>query len=400
MIDMKKIIIVAVSCVLATALYAAEIVPVGEINLSGGASFYEGESSASGGNFNIAAVPAVKFSENVVLLPGYYGNYRGSKSVYELIGGGTLYQDSMSHNFTLRLINKLSPDHKFKLKTGYVFNYFRETTDEDWGEGLFDFEKFTVGAESEVKNFMGMDKFISSFDIMKVQFPEYESLASALYGTEVFPGGRILDFNGLNVYFRGLKKLNAKSIVDVNLNFMLKDFPDQNVIDSLGDYTLTKRADRTSALDMVYSRILGSFSAGLSLSGSVNRSNQDHYDADEYKFVDKYYDYNSYSVGPVVSFGNNFQISCAYKYGIKNYEGRLVQQNTPLVPSTHGDYTNQKVKNKTHFVSLGSSYKLSKHLKAKLSANYFAQDSNQDYEAVYQYSYDTYNFDAGVVYEF
>ncbi len=393
MIDVKKIFIVAAACVVLTPLYAAEIIPVGEINLTGGASFYEGESSASGGNFNIAAVPAVKFSDSVVILPGYYGNYRGSKSVYELIGGGTLYQDSMSHNFTLRFINKLSPDHKFKLKTGYVFNYFRETTEEDWGDGLFDFEKFTLGVENEVKNSMGLDTFISSFDIMKVKFPEYASLASTLYGKEVFPGTNILDFSGVNIYFRGLKKLSAKSIVDVNLNFMLKDFPDQNVIDSQGSYTLTKRKDRKSSLDMVYSRLFGAFSAGLSLGAEVNRSNQDHYDADAPKFVDNYYDYNSYSVGPVVSFGNKFQVSCAYKYGIKNYEGRLAQLK-------NSNYTSTKVENKTHFVSLGSSYKLTKHLKAKVSANYFTQDSNQDYEAVYQYSYDTYNFDAGVVYEF
>ena len=393
MIEMKKILIVASACVLLSPLYAAEIIPVGEINLSGGASFFEGESSASGGNFNIAAVPAVKFSDEVVLLPGYYGNYRGSKSVYELLGGGTLYQDSMSHNFTLRLINKLSPEHKFKLKTGYVFNYFRETTDEAWGDGLFDFEKFTLGIENEAQNCMGMDTFISSFDIMKVKFPEYASLASALYGQEVFPGTNILDFSGINIYFRGLKKLSAKSIVDVNLNFTLKDFPDQNLIDEQGDYTLTKRNDRTSSLDMVYSRLFRVFSAGLSFGAAVNRSNQDHYDASKYKFVDNYYDYNSYSFGPVVSFGDKLQVSCAYKYGMKDYEGRLTQK-------ANSDYTASKVKNKTHFVSLGTSYRLSGKLKAKVSANYFTQSSNQDYEAVYKYDYDTYNFDAGVVYEF
>ena len=109
---------------------------------------------------------------------------------------------------------------------------------------------------------MGMDTFISSFDIMKVKFPEYASLASALYGQEVFPGANILDFSGVNIYFRGLKKLGAKSIVDVNLNFTLKDFPDQNVIDEQGDYTLTKRNDRTSSLDMVYSRLFRVFPRG------------------------------------------------------------------------------------------------------------------------------------------
>ncbi|MFH1352678.1 MAG: hypothetical protein ABIH68_03780 [bacterium] len=384
---------VAAVCFLFAQAYAAEVVPVGDFSLMGGSSFYEGESSASGGNFNLTAVPAVKFSESVALLPGYYGNYRGSKSVYELIGGGTLYQDSMDHNITLRLISRISPGHKFKLKAGYDWNYFRETKDESWGEGLFDFEKFTAGIENEIKNAAGFDKFIVSFDFLKVKFPQYASLASEKYGKEVFPGGNILDFNGLNVYFRGLRKIGQKAMLDVNVNFLLKDFPDQNVIDSLGDYTLTKRKDRNSALDIVYSHLFGGFSAGLALSAGVNRSNQDHYDADKTKFVDNYYDYNSYSAGPVISFGGRLKFDIAYRYGMKNYAGRLAQK-------SDSEYTSVQVENKTHFVSIGAAYKLTKNLKLKVSGNYFKQTSNQKYEAVYQYEYDTQNFEAGLVYEF
>ncbi|MFH1958163.1 MAG: hypothetical protein ABIJ15_06775 [bacterium] len=391
---MRKILLVTGCCFLVSVLNAAELVTVGEFSLMGGSSFYEGESSASGGNFNLAAVPAVKFSESVALLPGYYGNYRGSKSVYELIGGGTLYQDSMDHNFTLRLINRISPGHKFKLKAGYDWNYFRETKDESWGEGLFDFEKFTAGIENEIKNAAGFDKFIVSFDFLNVKFPQYASLASEKYGKEVFPGGNILDFNGLNIYLRGLRKMGQKAMLDVNVNFLLKDFPDQNVIDSLGGYTLTKRKDRNSALDIVYSRLFGSFSAGLALNAGVNRSNQDHYDAaPPTKFVDNYYDYNSYSAGPVISFGGRLKFDIAYRYGMKNYAGRLAQK-------SDSEYTSDKVENKTHFVSMGTAYKLTKNLKLKVSGNYFKQTSNQKYEAVYQYEYDTQNFEGGIVYEF
>jgi len=300
----------------------------------------------------------------------------------------------------LRLINRISPGHKFKLKAGYDWNYFRETKDESWGDGLFDFEKFTAGIENEIKNAAGFDKFIVSFDFLEVKFPQYASLASEKYGKEVFPGGNILNFNGLNIYLRGLRKIGQKAMLDINVNFLLKDFPDQNVINSLGDYTLTKRKDRNSALNIVYSRLFGSFSAGLALNAGANRSNQDHYDADKTKFVDNYYDYSSYSAGPVVSFGGRLKFDIAYRYGIKNYEGRLVQKNTPLVSATHGDYTNAKVENKTHFASMGVAYQLAKNLKLKISGNYFKQSSNQKYEAVYQYEYDTQNIEGGVVYEF
>jgi len=247
--------------------------------------------------------------------------------------------------------------------------------------------------ENELKNAMGMDKFIVSFDLFKVTFPQYASLASEKYGKEVFPGGSILNFSGLNLYFRGLKRLSEKSMFDINLNFLLKDFPDQNIIDSLGGYTLRKRNDRHSALGLVFSRLFRNFSAGLSIGAQANRSNQDHYDAAEYKFVDNFYDYNSYSVGPVFSFGNRLKFDIAFRCGMKNYKGRLAQL-------SGGSYTNKKVENKTQIVSVGTSYKLGNNLKIKISGNYFKQTSNQKYESVYEYEYHTENIEAGIVYEF
>jgi len=53
-IDKKLIFAGMVVCGLAAAVQAAEVVPVGDFSLMGGGSFYEGESSASGGNFRDA----------------------------------------------------------------------------------------------------------------------------------------------------------------------------------------------------------------------------------------------------------------------------------------------------------------------------------------------------------
>lgn len=393
---MRNTLIVTAFCVLVAHLHAAEIIPVGEVFFTVGSSFFEGDGSGSDLNVNIAFVPAVKFSDKLALLPGYYSNYRGSKSVYELLGGGTLYQDSMSHNFTLRLINTITPVNKVKYKLGYIWNYFRETKDESWGEGLFDFEKFTAGIENERKNCLGMDKIIASFDILQVKFPEYASLASSNYGTEVTPGSNILDFTGLTVYLRGLRKLGPDSILDVNMSYLIKDFPDQNLILKSGSYSSSKRRDNAITFNGVYSRFFGmehNLSAGLSVKVLVNRSNQDHYDASETKFVGDYYDYDSYSLGPVVSFGIKTLINISYRFGIKSYSGRFVQQ-------SDGTYTSAKVENITNLLSIGISRKLKENIKLKISGNYFTQQSNQKYESVYKYEYDTYNLEAGIVYEF
>jgi len=374
-------------------LNAAEIISVGEVSLTGGSSMYEGSSSQSGGNFNLAFVPAVKFNEKVSLLPGYYATYRGSKSVYELIGGGTLYQDMMSHNITLRLINKISPHTKFKVRAGYLLNYFRETKDEDWGEGLFDYSKLTGGIEIEKKTAF-FEKFILSLDILKVTFPEYASLASEQYGKEVYPGENILDFSGIMLYARILKRLGEKSILSMNATFTMKDFPEQNIILKDASFSLDKRKDRTTYINTVFSKSLSSiFSLGISASGIINRSNQNHYDAAEYKFVERFYDYNSYSCGPVFSVGKKIRFDINYQYGIKNYKGRLAQDKD-------GNYTDDKVKNTSNYASLTITYPVRKNLKLKISGNYYSQSSNQDYEAVYEYNYNTSSFEAGVVYEF
>jgi len=335
----------------------------------------------------------VKFNEKVSLLPGYYATYRGSKSVYELIGGGTLYQDMMSHNITLRLINKISPRTKFKVRAGYLLNYFRETKDEDWGEGLFDYSKLTGGIEIEKKTAF-FEKFILSLDILKVTFPEYASLASEQYGKEVYPGENILDFSGIMLYARILKRLGEKSILSMNATFTMKDFPEQNIILKDASFSLDKRKDRTTYINTVFSKSLSSiFSLGISASGIINRSNQNHYDAAEYKFVERFYDYNSYSCGPVFSVGKKLRFDINYQYGIKNYKGRLAQDKD-------GNYTDDKVKNTSNYASLTITYPVRKNLKLKISGNYYSQSSNQDYEAVYEYNYNTSSFEAGVVYEF
>jgi len=389
---MKKTIALLIICCF-TVLNAAEVISVGELSLTGGSSMYEGSSSNSGGNFNFAFVPAVKFNEKVSLLPGYYAAYRGSKSVYELIGGGTLYQDMMSHNITLRLINKISPHTKFKIRAGYLLNYFRETKDEDWGEGLFDYSKLTGGIEVE-KRLAFFEKFILSLDIFKVAFPEYASLASEKYGREVYPGENILDFSGIMLYSRILKKLGKKNILSINATFTMKDFPEQNIVLEDGSFSLDKRKDRATYINAVFSKSLsGILSLGISASGIINRSSQDHYDAVEYQFVDRYYDYNSYTFGPVFSVGKKLRFDINYQYGIKKYKGRLAQDKD-------GNYTDDKVKNTSSYASLTVTYPLRKNLKLRILGNYYSQSSNQDYEAIYEYDYNTSSFEAGVVYEF
>ncbi len=93
---------------LTTCIAKVELVPLVNLRLLGGQYFFGDDPEGLGGNFNLDITPAVKFSKDTVLIPSYYGSYRGTKDVTELVGGGTLYQQSQDHTLSLKLIQKLN----------------------------------------------------------------------------------------------------------------------------------------------------------------------------------------------------------------------------------------------------------------------------------------------------
>ncbi|RLD18732.1 MAG: hypothetical protein DRI36_00705 [Caldiserica bacterium] len=383
-------------------LTAAEIIPVGNISFGGNASYFEGESQTKGIDFNLIYVPAIKLSERISILPGIYLNYSGAKSVQELIGGGTLYQDEAGINLNLRYIRKMRENLKLKMKTGYKWDYLRETKDEDWGEGLFDYEKFTIGVENEIKDFSVFNKFQVAIDYFTVKFPNYVTLAESTYGKEVSteaapsPGGNILDFNAIALYNRGLIYFTSNSIFNYELIYTFKDFPEQRIVKKNGEFSDDTRSDNKVDISLLYSKYIKDieFSWGIKSNLSFNRSSQNHYDAERYEYTPNYYDYNEYTIGPVLS--KNFlslKTELTILFGAKSYKERKVQDK-------NGNYKDEKVKNNYTAISFTLSYPVMEKIKAKLNFNWFNQSSNMEYEQIYKYNFTTYNLLIGLDYEF
>src|SRR6266513_1896764 len=131
---MKKVI--AALLFMSLRVEAVEVKPVVNAELLGGQYYYNGSGSSFGGFSSLVASPFMKFNEKWSLVPLYSGSYQGTKQVQDLVGGGTLFQDSQSHNLSLKGIRAFDNGLRLKAVTGYGFELLRETKDEGWGQGL------------------------------------------------------------------------------------------------------------------------------------------------------------------------------------------------------------------------------------------------------------------------
>jgi len=383
-------------------LNSAQIIPVGNVSLGGSSSYFESENQTNGLDFNFVFVPAIKLSEKTSILPGIYLNYSGAKSVQELLGGGTLYQDELGANINFRYIRKLSEYSKLKFKTGYKIDYLRETKDESLGDGLFDYNKLTFGVENELKNFLGFDKFQVSVDYFGVKFPNYVTLAESSYGKEVSteaspsPGGNILDFGAVSIFNRGLKYLTLDSVLNYTFIYTYKDFSEQRIVKADGSFSNDTRTDNKIDLSVLYSKYQDNlkFSWGIKTNLSFNLSSQDHYDAERYEYTENYYDYTEYMIGPVFSKKfSSLKTDLSITIGSKLYKDRKVQDE-------NGSYKTEKIKNVYTAISLKGVYPLMEKLKVFLEYNLLNQSSNMKYEQTYKYNFTTFNFVLGLNYEF
>jgi len=411
----KKILLFFLLYTLHVTLYTClahteiEFLPLASLQVLGGQYFFEKESASFGGNIYLDIIPALKFTDELSLVPTYSAGYRGTKNVTELVGGGTLTQQAMDHSLTLKFVNQITEDIKLKLKTGYKLELLKETKDESWGNGLFDYEKIAAGIEGEKKINKKLDSLTGGYGFYKLKFKNYASLAEKEYGQELAGkiGKNVLDSNAHEVYlysnFVFTPDLQAKG----DYSFTYKDFFDQKVVTSSGDYSKDKRKDQIHLLDLLVSylqtyreRIRVVYALGLQT--VVYQSNQNHYDAKNFKFVPNYYNYWEQGIKPEIVFYIGrlpYAVDFSYQFTYREYLERLTQDTNGNYLSNGGIHTNIST------ISLGISYPFGPKefigkISLRIQANYLISKSNMKYEKLYRYNYDTANYFLGINWEY
>jgi len=392
-------------CSLKNKADSAEVIPVWSIGVLGGQYFYEGETSALTANLSLDISPAVKFSDKFTLIPTYNSNYQGTQSVEELAGGGTLFQDSFSNGITVKGVYKFSSSLNLKTSAGYSRELLRETKDEEYGDGLFDYHKVKGGLEGEYK-FTEYSDIRLGYDYFTLRFPNYQSLESSQDSTlsRELVGENVLDTKNHLITLAGGMPVYKIVRWKISGYLMKTSYDDQPIVNSAGSLTDTLRSDDllsvTVSLGMpiVNSKnfkMIGEAGYGVS---SLD-SDQSHYDARKTVFTADYYDYdqNTVSVNFTSALGDSktpWIMSLVFQRSKRDYLERLVQD-------PDGNYiTGEKTYVKQESLSYGTSYPLTENFSLKFLSTLSWNNSNMQYEKVYRYHYKNANYMFGFSYEY
>jgi len=385
------------------ALAGVRILPLADLQILGGNSYFEGERSSFKGNIYLDIVPALEFSDRFYLLPRYSGSYAGNQEAGELESGEHLLQEIQSHDLSLKLINNFRPDLKAKAKIGYARELTIETEDESWGNGLYDYDQTTGSLELEKISTKGRIPFTISGggSFYTVRFPNYDSLASgsdtSTAGLESV-GKDIQDYDAKEIFVETDLAISPNIISKAGYIYTHKGYADQRLVTASGEYESVKREDDVHDLDLSLNySLLAKIRAtlGLSYQLRLNRSNQNHYDASRYEFIPNFYSYTQHSIGPEITLYLPYSLTLflSYEYERKDYQDRLIQDK-------EGEYGDNHLYLRTHTANLSLSYPLRRNLYLKAETGYKKAGSNMEYEEVYRYNYTCGHYLFGLSYEY
>lgn len=404
--------------VLLAALPAAAVewTPVLNASLEGGQYFFQGQRGNLGANAAVTAAGLVKLDGRWSLLPMYAVAYRGTKGVDDGVAAGTLFQQQMDHTVSVTGIRKLSgTTWSVKPSAGYRREFLKETRDESWGHGLFDYEKISAGVELE-NAYREPFSFRAGLDAFRVRFPNYESLESRS-GVDPFgdPLGRelaskhVLDTYNWQASVSGSRPwpyADPKVVLSGSYSFLYKDFLDQRIVAETGQFENSARRDFLQSLGGAVSRPVavsvfggdGRLNLSMGLNLAYNRSNQNTFDATFARYIGDSYSYWTVGAGPSasLSWGNKKAptwASLSLRWTRQNYLGRLVQDSA-------GVYGTAKQRHDRYALSLGYGYPLAPKLTLTFRANALWASSNHAYQKNYSYTYRALNYLLGVAYEF
>jgi hypothetical protein len=368
---------------------AADWVPVFDVSLLFGQVFQDGKASSWQGNAALQFTPAVKFTDELGLIPTYYGAYRGTKSAVDLGSGGQLFQDSQSHALSVKGVWRRE-QWKVKPSLGYRWELLRETDDESWGDGLFDYRKPSAGLEVE-RSFGERVRAGAAFDYYEIQFPNYRSLesqASSGLGRELSEA-RTLDSRSYSWTLTGHFPLPFEGGgAKLTGNLTRRGYPEQHLVQASGSLEPDTRTDEFRSVSAVlsYGRALAPKVGGyLSLEFTQLRdaSNQNHYDAEQTRFSGQYYSYDERSLYPKLSLilgERKVELTVGYLQVWRDYLGRAAQD-------AAGTYLNESTSLDQGSFTFDLSLPLTHGFRALARTVITDSSSNMRYEKTYRYNY-------------
>lgn len=379
---------------------AADWAPYVNAELYGGRTHFSG-SDVNGLNGSATFVPGFRLGDKMSILPSISYGYRRTRDVQEVAGGGFLTQQNMDVAAGLKGVYALGPAWRAKGYGSYKKELSKETADESWSNGLFNYNKTAGGVELErqggaVKSLrFGLDYYLT-------KFPNFQSLASRQFGAEINAGKDVLDFRGLDASVGGDVALGPNAQLSAYFMASNRSFGDQHIVKKDGTFSSDLRKDLFTYVSAGLRRQLpparlGNTSieslAGLDVSYGRLDSNQNNYDAGQTKFNPNFYDYSEVGAGPRfnVRFREKLTAGVSWMWSRRAYGDRPVQ-------ASDGKYGSAAIASTVNTLRFSAGYPIMKSLSFQVIGAFQHAASNMDYESVYRYNYSSANYFAGLSY--
>jgi hypothetical protein len=380
------------------------------LEILGGQYYFRGDRGNLTGNVTGFVAPVLLVNENWTILPSWSSRYQGTKQVVDLVGAGSLFQQQMNHRGAVKAVYR-RPDSKWAQKgsLGYTLHLLKETADESWFDGLFDYQRIDIGYEAEF-HYSAPHSVRFGSDIILTHYPNYTSLESqqALdFNGETLAreliGDNILDSRAFSVYSGLTGRIKDAVFYEADIRFSRTSFGQQHIVSGSGLLNEDSRVDLATDINASVSRPVDvgvdmRFTPSVSLGVSNNVSNQNSYDALRTEFQSGFYNYTEWRVGPGVraDLGDLRQpitVSLSSSLSFRKYPNRKIQ-------SDSGTYGSDTLTQDRWTIDFSASYPIAPRLRLLFQFQYGRSSSNQSFEQFYSYNYTATNYLGGFRFEY
>jgi hypothetical protein len=341
--------------------------------------------------------PTVRLNDDLYWINLYNGDYNRSAQVVAQDEGGRQTETTQSHHIATSLKYEVSESWSLRPMFFADWNFVNETEDEDFGEGLYDYDDIGGGIES-VWNWapaQGRENETRlGFRYLSREYPNYQSLLSLFD-----PNGAVeTDEKDLDGYKTNLG-FNSRSKDSWSWGlegiFFYKDYTDKKTINLNGIRNPGEtREDFVEYVNASASHPVGpDWTFGLEGQFVYSDSNLDFYDthntlglADD-DFIEDHFDYYSFLVRPSFTYSRQWDKDRRFIFRV-DYAFYALQYPDRLAQNATGVYLDEEQHDTTHTVSAKVSVPLTGNISWVTYGSYLTADSNQKFEAFYLYDYD------------
>jgi len=391
-----------------------KIMPLFNASLGFGNAFYLENSGTPSISYDIDYVPAVIFNEKLTLLPRLNSNYSGTMMPKEIEEEGNIYVQTWDNLLYTKIVDKLNTSWILRGELGFKSELARETADESWGSGLYDYGKTHLEVSME-KKFEKPISITFGERIYSTTFPNYRALsADSTQYSQLLSGDKVLDTASGETFIK-MEWLLNRTFLACKLGATQSNYGDQKVVSIVdGHYLDTKRKDAYSNFTVGVSQLIPDFKVplgaddegrrkvktflGINYESIAKDSNQNQFDTEKIKGIGDYYDYRQTCITPSVTFRflpANSDLSISYDVIRKNYSSRIVQD-------VNGNYAadEEKIYQSSNVMNLRFAFPVMKKYLASISCSFRNSRSNMLYEKYFQYNFNAYSYMLGVGYEY